>query len=228
MILIIPCQINANMETSLMGSGDKTDPYIISCAEELLLFAEQVNSGTSFKGRYVVQTEDIDLQGINWPTIGMFGTNHYFEGIYDGEGHCINNLTVNVGGNNSFFGQLGGIVMNLGITNGTIYGACIGGIASHTSTDRAVIINCFNKATVEGVRAGGIADNFNGTIANCLTDCSLIVPEDGALGGIVSYDAMSIYNCYSIEKDGRVSKPQSGVSLLPMKQHEFRVSYIQN
>lgn len=197
--------------TTPTEDGTKAHPFQISSPSELLEFANAVNNGNSYENQYVLQTCDIDLSGIDWPTIGLFDSDCFFNGTYDGGGHTISNLSVTVGGNNSFFGQLGGTVMNLGIESGFISGTCVGSITSHASRSTAVIINCYNKATVEGARAGGIADNFNGTISNCWSSCDLISDSIDSIGGIVSYGASSLANCISFEPSGRSGVTPSGV-----------------
>lgn len=185
----------ASATGSLSGRGSKNSPYLIQSKEDLLLFQQQVNSGNDFSGKYILQTSDIDLDGVEWETIAPYDSGMLFNGIYNGGGHYIENLTVTLGGNNAFFGKLGGTVMNLGIESGEIVGDCVGSITSHASASTARIINCYNKASVSGIRAGGIADNFAGTIANCWSDCEL---QSNMSGGIVSYDANYIINCYTM------------------------------
>lgn len=202
---------NIFAENTTQQDGTESKPYIINSVDALVDFANSVNSGNSYKGQFVLQTCDIDLGGIEWIPIGLFDSENFFLGTYDGNGHVIKNLNVNIGGNNSFFGKLGGTVMNLGIDSGNINGACVGGITSHSSNVNASIINCYNKATVQGARAGGIADNFNGSIANCWTDCALFADSKDSIGGIISYDASAVVNCVSIESSGRSSVKPQGV-----------------
>lgn len=175
------------------GRGTKADPYVISSAEDLAALAELVNSGEHFEGTYFVQEADVDLAGLEWTPIGEFGTENHFDGLYDGDGHCIENITITQGGNCGLFGQLGGTVMNLGIESGEIDGACVGGISSHAGTGDARIVNCYNKATIQGARAGGIADNFNGKIVGCWNAGAL---SGDATGQIVSYGALYMSCCY--------------------------------
>lgn len=220
-ILIIVCLIEV-VSSDAQENKDVAleSEYEIDNAQELLEFANSVNMGNTYKGKRVRQTSDIDLEGIDWPTIGLFDSDYSFEGVYDGEGHVIKNLTVNAGGNNAFFGKLGGTVMNLGIENGVIAGTCVGAITSHSSNSTASIINCYNKALVSGARAGGIADNFNGSIVNCWTDCDLQSDSTENIGGIVSYNANSIINCYSFEEPGRSTVNIDGISYIERdKQH---------
>ena len=198
------CLANAHVQSK----GTKDNPYTISTVQDLLDFAYSVNNGKTYAGEFILQTNDINLEGVEWKTIGPFDSEYSFMGTYDGDGHVIENLSVTEGGNNAFFGKLGGTVMNLGIASGYIEGTCVGSITSHSSNSNATIINCYNRATVEGARAGGIADNFNGTITNCLSECELI---GDSTGGIVSYDAQTIVNDISIGSYNQAAFHHDGI-----------------
>lgn len=189
-------------EEIFVGKGTKEKPYLISSEVDLILLSEQVAEGEKFYGKYFLQTADIEMTQDNFRPIGEFGTENAFCGIYDGNGHRLNNLHIH-GGNVALFGQLGGTVMNLGIESGVIEGACCGSIASHAYGSKAKIVNCYNKATIKGYRAGGIADNFNGDVIGCWTDCQL---EGNEIGSIVSYDGR-VSHCYTknlTEKDKEI------------------------
>lgn len=198
-LLGVPVKALQDDSIPLIGTGTRGDPYQIRSVDDLLLFSHEVNAGNRFEGNYFRQTVNIDLNEIDWIPIGEFGSENSFCGIYDGNGYWIENLTVVSEKNAGFFGQLGGTVMNLGIESGYLSGACMGAITSHSSQSSAKIINCYSKATVRGYRAGGIADNFNGAILNCWTDCEMIADGDGQIGGIVSYDATFAKNCYILK-----------------------------
>lgn len=176
-----------------VGEGSKKNPFILTTEKDLVAFAEQVNNGNHFKNQYFSQSADIDLSGIDWTPIGEFGTPNYFDGSYDGNGYCIKNITITDKGNCGFFGQLGGTVMNLGIESGEMIGACVGGITSHSASENASIINCYSKAKIQGLRAGGIADNFNGSIIGCWSSCQLTGEQTG---NIVSFGARYVKFCY--------------------------------
>lgn len=179
----------------LNGYGTKNNPYTISTKEDLYQLADLVNNkGIDFKNEWFLQTKDIDLEDTEFTPIGITDSGKYFYGIYDGNGHTIKNINIIRDDNVGFFGQLGGICMNLGIESGYIHGNCCGSISSHSASQNALIFNCYNKAIINGARAGGIADNFNGTIINCWSDCKL---SGDLVGGIVSYSAFKIINCYS-------------------------------
>ena len=181
------------------GAGTQNDPFIISSAEDLVALAKAVNEdGKSYRGQWFVQNADIDLSGIDFVPIGTFDSPVHFEGVYDGNGHVLKNLSIQREDNAGLFGALGGVVMNLGIESGDIRGACTGAFSSHSSSSDALIFNCYNKANVGGGRAGGIADNFNGTILSCYSDC--VLSSDG-IGGLVSYTATQISFSYCANND---------------------------
>lgn len=170
----------------LSGEGTKNKPYLIDSAEALCKFRDHVNSGYAYTFEYVRQTVDIDLSHVeNWQPIGIADSGNYFEGYYDGAGHCLRNLTVyDPNGFVGLFGCLSGTVVNLGIESGSITGLCIGSIAAVSGVSESRIINCYNKASLHAYRAGGIADHFGGTIYNCANfgEIDAVMP-----GGIIGY-----------------------------------------
>ncbi len=189
----------------VLKCGDRSNPCRIRNRKDLENFRDKVNKGKSFKGRYFLQTKDIDLQNVEWLPIGIFGSKKYFEGTYDGDGHVIKNLNIsskyphkpaNVG----LFGVLNGTVKNLGIESGTIVGDCVGSIASHSGGGTPVIMNCYNKAHLAGKRVGGIVDNFlGGTIINCINEGKIEASIQG--GNIISYNAANIIAVHSEKTD---------------------------
>ncbi len=183
------------------GKGTRELPYKITSAQDLAELASAVNAGNTFERCYFIQTNDIDLSYYdNWMPIGISDGDYAFAGIYDGNGHTITNLSIDgtklSNGNVGLFGKLGGVVCNLGIESGEIYGECVGGITSSSDSADAMVINCYNKASLSGHRCGGIADNFgSGTIIACYNEGTL---TGDVTGDIVSYTADTIYGCYGL------------------------------
>lgn len=179
------------------GEGSYENPFLINSIEDLLQLRKRVETGNDFAGIYFRQTSDLDLSEItNWIPIGVFGSGFYFRGIYDGNGHVISNVHCNGNGNNGLFGQLGGIVCNLGVVGSDISGDCIGIIASHSIGEEAMIVNCYTDSCARGVyRAGGIADNFNGIIYNCISIGETYAMETA--GGI-SYNSGTVENVFAL------------------------------
>ena len=195
LLLSLVCVAAAILPVGTVASAaSDRDVLYIKSAEDLIAFSEAVNGGDDFKGRLVIQTEDIDLNNVPFTPIGIFGSGNYFFGVYDGGGHSLSNLVINCKEgkkNNGLFAQLGGMVMNLGIESGEISGACCGSFASHAAASSACVINCYSKAKVKASRAGGIVDNFIGSVINCWYDN----PE--SVLPVCGYTANSIIHCYT-------------------------------
>ena len=150
--------------------GSQDHPYIINTPEDLVYLANIVNSTThGYSGTYFKLGADIDMSGYdNFTAIGsdsQDGTDHYFNGFFDGQGHIISNLHINssvsyVG----LFGFLYGTVENVIVDGANITGkTAVGAIAGRVGGGGSVnghVKNCrvFNSTiTVEG--------NFPGVIA---------------------------------------------------------------
>lgn len=198
---IVPVRAESAENTvsiELQGSGTKTDPYQVNTLDDLCAFRDCVNQGTTFAGCYVCQNANIDMDGEDWYPIGA--GNHCFYGVYDGRGHFVENLYIPFSdrgdNNNGFFENLGGTVVNFGIESGYVEGNYCGSIASRAKGSNAAILNCYSKAEVRGIRAGGIADNFSGNvIAGCWFDGELDGIRAAAL--LTSGGDVKVYHAYT-------------------------------
>ncbi len=176
---------------------DSDNVYELSTSDEMLWFANQVNTGTNnaIKGRLL---NDIDLSQIAWTPIGTSGSVTY-GGIFDG-----NNKTITLSAANESSNYIGlfGYVKSADIKDLTVAGSVagksyVGGIAGSAADTN--IENCANNATVTGIsyRVGGIAGNTSGSTA--ITGCanSGNVTGEYNVGGIVGYynSSGTISNC---------------------------------
>ena len=113
------------------GTGTAEDPYRIATAEQLLALSAAVNDGSvnGYPGTCFVLTEDIDLAGAAWQSIGQMdladqsNVSCMFMGVFDGQGHTISNMTFSsdypiVGA--GIFGMNLGEVKNLNAKNITV------------------------------------------------------------------------------------------------------------
>lgn len=190
----------------------------LSTQEDLMKFAEKVNSSKEYAGLYAMLATDIDVSGSEWIPIGETTSTPY-SGMFFGNGKTV---TINcsagsydIGG---FFGATdGAYIENLtvagsiaGKSTGSSYGTggIIGRVYSNTSNSETMLINCHNKSTVAGANyTGGLVGNIYGnksstaavvTIKNCSNSGS--VSGRQYVGGIVggaynNVNAMSIINC---------------------------------
>lgn len=181
------------------GEGTLSNPYEIQSKADLFELAKYVNQGNDFSGVYFSQSKDINLNSDKWIPIGA--NDNIFYGTYDGNGHVVSNLLVqtNMQDENAIaglFGNVGGTIANLEIESGKVSGYHAGAIAAKASSSTALIINCYNKAEVEGVYAGGIADNFaEGVIASCWNDGNV---HGDISNGIIAFGGdVKVYACNS-------------------------------
>ena len=119
----------AKAVSTLSGSGTETDPYVIANAGQLAAFAEAVDGGESYEGKFIVLSDDIDLSGVSsWNPIGAeSGTVNIFNGTFDGKGHTISNLKIDANvasgeSNHGLFSTLGNkaVVKNLSVAEADI------------------------------------------------------------------------------------------------------------
>ena len=146
----------------LPGSGQKNDPYIISSSDDWNRFAEMVNGGYNYSGRFVALDRDITIS-----TMVGLDASHCFEGYFDGRDHT---LTVNLQNNDPavegvapFHHTRFAKIMNLTV-DGTITSAgkyAAGLIGWSGSPDECT--NCVVKVTIttSADYAGGFVGNID-------------------------------------------------------------------
>lgn len=184
-------------ETSFKGDGTFDNPYIISSYNDLVELRKCIESGNTFNNKYFLQTQNIDLSNTDWIPIGCGSTNS-FAGIYDGNGFYISNIN---NGNHEYnnvglFSTLDGIVVNLGIESGNLHGKNVGAICGNINSDKACIVNCYNKASIDGDTSGGIVGNCtSGVIANCWNLGE--IKGENSYGIVGSGTKVKIYSCVS-------------------------------
>lgn len=165
------------------GTGTEADPYLIGSATDLALIAKMTNEdANTCDGLYFKQITDIDLAEINWIPIGSYANKtEIFKGHYDGDGHTISGLKVEVdGAYTGLFGRIvGATVKNLNVkgslVTSTLAGKSVyaGGIVAY-GIDGVKIINCTSDVErVSGTTSGGIVGRLQNSTAN-VDWCELI------------------------------------------------------
>ena len=212
------------------GSGTEDDPYQIETLENLAWVTQ--NAGSWIKN--FVQTADIDAsetatwdsedddgdgnrfndpndlttEGSNdgWMPIGG-----EFRGVYDGDGHVIDGLTMNDSTDNlGFFNTVTkATIKNLGLTNVNITGlSYLGGLAGVSYGNS--VDNCYvtGKITSDNahMRVGGLIGFAGGgdidhVISNCYTDVEIVGGGNfsgGFIGNIKKAQSATITNCFAL------------------------------
>ncbi len=185
------------------GGSTEENPYRIMDKAQLKAFRDYINDGNG-AGEYFLLAADIDLGGEEWTPIGSDSATG-FQGMFDGGGHTVMNMSItgeSIYSSIGFFGYVGksATVKNLKVTgeinatNGTPDGGDVGGIVGNCS---GTIENCENDVIIAATgfsSVGGIAgDVSNGHISSCANTGS--VTGNGYVGGVVGHAAGTIENC---------------------------------
>ena len=191
--------------------------YEVATAAQLAWVAQQVNTGaTTFSGKVVKLTSDIDLFGAKWTAIGALVSypGNTFAGTFDGQTHVISNMGVSEStpkyATAGLFGSTTGTIKNVTLKNvnvkSTHYAAAI---CAYNSAAEAVIENCHvdggviasTPELVDGAWDNG--DKVGGIMGYTVTgsqikNCSVKNVEIRAyrdLGGIAGYSDGTVTDC---------------------------------
>ena len=185
--------------------------YEISTADHLYWFAEQVNSGNNaingvMLNDIAVNEEDenpddyAEIAWISWTPIGD-GINCNYEGIFDGAGYTVTNMTCSSAPDVFYVGMFGinaGIIKNLSIDK-SYFNAEDDGVGAICHTNTGTIENCHNYCDVTGTglsdAVGGIASNSSGEIINCSNNGRVLGYEN--VGGICGVACGTIKKCFN-------------------------------
>jgi len=143
------------------GSGDSSDPFLISNASDLAA----LHSNDLCWETNLLQTADIDMGGATWSHgIGSVAS-EAFVGAYDGGGYTISNLSIStVDDYAGLFGEVytGGEIRNVGFTGG------VSSIKEGSST------NCQAGGLVGYLYRGTVSDSFaTGSVSTSGNSCDV-------------------------------------------------------
>lgn len=206
------------------GDGKVGNPYIITKAEELKWFRDEVNRGNKkICAKIADNVEVIDMstvchaadksqEEVSWVPIG--NSNKLYQGTFDGNGKTITNLYINASQvNMGLFGYTyGGTIKNLtfeyaNVTNTNNYAGVLVGKAFGGSTLQNIKIS--NTCQIKGGKyTGGIAGYLDGNAYNCV-NCATVQGIQ-YIGGLCGYSRTgnSMTACANY---GNVTASSSGV-----------------
>lgn len=196
-------------EPENMKKIDGKSFYVITTADELAWFANQVNSGkttiNAVLANHIVFGKDNSTRcPTKWTPIGK-DPSHKFGGILDGAGYTIYGIYVDSIPVAGIIGVLetGGVVRNLRTNTGYIRGSFrVGGFVAHND---GTIQSAENNNRIEGfyknssdttsIYVGGIAGHNNGMIATSSNKMPVNNKAPTSLsGGIAGKNSGQIYN----------------------------------
>ena len=186
------------------GDGEVGNPYIITKAEELAWFRDQVNRGNNFIcAKISDDVEVIDMSTVchaedksqnliekSWEPIGKYDYGYQYGGTFDGNGKTITNLYINASQNNvGLFGCTSeGTIKNLTFeyANVTNTGVFTGILVGYPDASNLRNIKISNTCQIKGGKeTGGIAGDFNGNAYNCVNYAT--VQGNNRVGGLFGY-----------------------------------------
>ena len=213
------------------GDGKKDSPYIITKAEELAWFRDQVNSGKNkICAKIADNVEVIDLKDfchaadaskniekLSWVPIG--NSNKTYEGTFDGNGKTISNLYINA--SQKYMGLFGctyqSTIKNLtfenaNVTNTEYKTGILVGDAGAGSTLQNIKISKTCQINGGNIYTGGIAGKLDGNASNCVNYATVQGIEDiGGLFGYYSRTGNSITACANYGNVSATSKVAGGL-----------------
>ena len=177
--------------------------YEIGNAGQLFWFSQQVAANDANATLNVRLTKDITVPAgkVFTPIRGKTGS--AYQGIFDGQGHVIDGLTINPQyglsstGLVSVVGQ-NAVVRNLRLSGVTVYepGTSVGTVGAICGTNDGTIENCvIESGTVYALQyAGGICGQNNGVIRLCRSAADVTASGNTA-GGVCGQNNGTIENC---------------------------------
>lgn len=190
--------------------------FTLTTAEQMFGFAKLIREGNDFKGKTVTLEADVDLSGYKWDTYGIAAGYGTFNGTFDGQGHKIYGLYVNMAGpwDLGMFRYLGGSarVERVLLAGGEVYGwgwasakgvGGVGAIAGQIGPG-ACVSDCVSFAAVHASAGGAdqcdvggiVGKSDHGTVVNCVNYGS-VSSNQQRVGGIVGYNVekAQVANC---------------------------------
>ena len=207
---------NGGVDKSWTGTGTADDPILISTAEQLAGFADSVNSGDDFSGRYIELAADIYLSDSTlgdslkheWEhPIGQFQSGGqgweytldtaWFRGNFDGKNHTIYNLfhgttpeTPDWNNPDNPFGDMD--VIDFSGWDKALFGFVENATIKNVRLENAVVTGASKIATLAlEVRGNSLIENCHATgYVNAVADVG------GYAGGLITYlTSGEVINC---------------------------------
>lgn len=202
------------------ADGSESNPYVIANIDQLKAFADAVNKGNSYAGKYVVLGANLDLSEIAiWAPIGNsdHGKTNAFAGTFDGKGYTVSHVNCGKAGAAAgyeaigFFGVVSGTVKNLNVQIDKFYntysgyniamGGLVGILESKAVIDHCSVTGPDFALSDEGNAAkvvGGLVGHMksNSLVANSWSDIyisagSLALNTQISVGGICGQQAQN-------------------------------------
>lgn len=205
-LLILSCYSVAAVEAYSGGGGTPACPYVLAGKQDILELASDPNN---FDKSFLLLA-DIDMEGETFehsplaqdagfnPNFGMY--DGLFTGVFNGDGHVIENFAIAGRGPLGFFGAIGrtGRVMHLGLNNVRVEGPTASDVGMLAGINMGSIVGCYAQGQVSGLgNVGGLVGyQYRGTIVESFS-LGQVHSVAGGAGGLVGVLATgTIERCY--------------------------------
>ncbi|NIP27033.1 MAG: PASTA domain-containing protein [Phycisphaerae bacterium] len=179
------------------GSGTEADPFILADANDL----SAIGHNLRLIDKHFRVVNNIDMEDSAYFIIA--DGEAPFTGVFDGNGHCVSNLTYTSDQKNKIglFAYLGngGQIKNLGLSNVNIDAGeadYVGGLVG--LSEEGTISNCYVTGSVSGFDYVSVLVGYvdSGAVSNCYATGS--VGGYTPVGGLIGYSRNSnVTNCYA-------------------------------
>jgi hypothetical protein len=203
---------NSSAGTYSGGSGTEGDPYLIEEPNDIIEMSETTDD---WGGRFLM-ISDVNMVDYTFTTAVV----DTFEGVFNGAGHKILNLTIDTLGADTWylglFGRIdeGAEVSNLSLDNVSVIGGndsrILGGLCGRNG---GTIINCYATGSVSGLLNVGVlcGSNDKGTINNSSATGSATGSfRIGGLCGLNFYSSTISNCCATVSVSGGVGSQDIG------------------
>lgn len=176
--------------TSLKGAGTKDNPWLIETKDDLIYMSDMVNgmdaSNSLCSGEYFMLVNDIDMSRYRFTTIAK-DYYHIFDGIFDGNNHTIDGLTIDGSGYAALIGRAGdnSVIRNLTVSNADIKASSFSGAVVAWSTGEISGVRVKSSTIVNTSTGTGAIGNIVNNITDCHAENCDITGQQGFTGGLV-------------------------------------------
>ncbi|HPS54534.1 MAG TPA: GLUG motif-containing protein [Sedimentisphaerales bacterium] len=168
----------------MLGEGTPEAPWIIETKDDFM----QVCSGSFFWNKHYILNTNIDLSGeVYIQALLGYDMNNSFKGNLDGNGHIIQNLTID---GYTYLGLFGYLDQDASISNLNLENISVSGTYEYVGSllgknYHGNVTNCYSAGQINGdVCAGGlIGENWGGNISGCCSTNQ--VNGDDNIGGLI-------------------------------------------
>ena len=184
----------------------KQPDLIIGTYEQLKSFADRVNGGETFDGKWIRLDVNIYLGGESNPWTPIGASKAPFKGTFDGGYHVVSGLYIASGSTVGLFGCVnGGTVKNL-VVRGEVTGSSnVAGVVGNLKA--GTVENCGNEANVTGGSSvGGVVAYVDGTctVRGCYNAGDVLTNAGNFtgyyMGGVTGqhWGTATVENCYNV------------------------------